>query len=49
MHTETGVYPLDDEGRIAELSRILGGINITASQREAACDMLKERSKYIKE
>ena len=48
MHTETSVYPLDDDGRIAELSRILGGINITASQREAACDMLKERSKYIK-
>lgn len=49
MHTETSVYPLDEDGRIAELSRILGGINITASQREAACDMLKERSKYIKE
>ena len=48
MRTETSVYPLDDDGRIAELSRILGGINITASQREAACDMLKERAKYIK-
>ena len=48
MHTETSVYPLDNDGRIAELSRILGGINITASQREAACDMLNERSKYIK-
>lgn len=44
--TETGVRILDDEGRIAELSRILGGINITTSQRAAAEDMLRERETY---
>ncbi len=40
--TETSVRPLDYEGRVTELSRILGGINVTASQREAAIDMLSE-------
>lgn len=44
--TETGVRILDKEGRIAELSRILGGINITTSQRAAAEDMLRERASY---
>ena len=45
--TETSVRELDDEGRIAELSRILGGIDVTDSQREAAKDMLKERKDYL--
>ena len=45
--TETSVRELDDEGRIAELSRILGGIDVTDSQRAAAIDMLEERSQYI--
>ena len=44
--TETAVKLLDDDGRIAELSRILGGINVTESQRAAAVDMLKEREIY---
>ena len=44
--TETGVCILDAEGRINEISRILGGINITSSQRAAAEDMLKERETY---
>ena len=44
--TETSVRPLDDEGRVSELSRILGGIDITDSQRAAAFDMLSERNKY---
>lgn len=44
--TETGVQLLDNEGRIAELSRILGGIDITDSQRDAARDMLSERENY---
>lgn len=44
--TETSVCELDYEGRIAELSRILGGINITEAQRGAAADMLKEREIY---
>lgn len=44
--TETSVKILDTEGRICELSRILGGINITAAQRAAAEDMLAEKSNY---
>ena len=43
---ETGIYPLDYEGRIAELSRILGGITVTDAQKAAAEDMLNERDKY---
>ncbi|MBE6532470.1 MAG: DNA repair protein RecN [Ruminococcaceae bacterium] len=46
--TETSVCELDIEGRIAELSRILGGIDITEAQRAAAVDMLKEREVYKK-
>ena len=44
--TETSVYPLDRNGRIVELSRILGGIAVTDAQRKAAEDMLDEREKY---
>ncbi len=44
--TETRIKVLDTEGRIAELSRILGGIAITDSQRAAAADMLAEREAY---
>ena len=44
--TETSVALLDNEGRITELSRILGGIDVTASQRAAAEDMLREKSEY---
>ena len=44
--TETSVRVLDTEGRICELSRILGGINITSAQRAAAEDMLAEKSNY---
>ena len=45
--TETSVYPLDYEGRVSELSRILGGINVTASQREAAIDMLSDNDSLV--
>ena len=44
--TETFVNLLDENGRINEISRILGGIEITDAQREAALDMLKERETY---
>jgi DNA repair protein RecN (Recombination protein N) len=37
----TSVRPLDYEGRIEELSRILGGISVTDAQRAAARDMLE--------
>ena len=45
--TQTFVEQLDKSGRIAELSRILGGINVTDAQRKAAEDMLDERENYI--
>ena len=41
--TQTSVFTLDYDGRVKELSRILGGINVTDSQRAAAIDMLNER------
>lgn len=44
--TETRIDVLDREGRISELSRILGGIDVTESQRAAAIDMLEERKLY---
>ena len=37
---ESGIEVLDRNGRIDELSRILGSINVTESQRQAAEDML---------
>lgn len=45
--TETSVRVLDAEGRVSELSRILGGIDVTESQRAAARDMLAERKDYL--
>lgn len=44
--TETSVRELDEVGRVDELSRILGGIDVTDSQRAAAMDMLAERTDY---
>ena len=41
--TQTSVRALDYDGRVKELSRILGGINVTDAQRAAAVDMLNER------
>ena len=41
--TETSVRALEYDGRVKELSRILGGINVTEAQRAAAVDMLNER------
>lgn len=43
---ETEVLPLDEEGRITELSRILGGIEVTDAQRRAAWELYTERSDY---
>ncbi len=45
--TETKVHVLDRDGRISELSRILGGIDVTEAQRRAAIDMLEEKKEYI--
>ncbi len=44
--TETTVSLLSRDGRIDELSRILGGINVTEAQRAAAIDMLTEKESY---
>lgn len=44
--TETGLVELDDDGRIEETARILGGINISDSQRLAALDMINEGKLY---
>ena len=44
--TETEIENLSESGRISELSRILGGIDVTEAQRKAAEDMLGERKKY---
>ena len=43
---ETEVLPLAEEGRITELSRILGGIEVTDAQRRAAWELYTERSDY---
>ena len=46
--TETAISVLDRDGRINEVSRILGGINVTKSQRDAAVDMIDEKDKLLK-
>ena len=40
----TELFALDYDGRVGEVSRILGGIDVTESQRRAAIDMIKEKS-----
>lgn len=42
----TSLTLLDREGRIEEISRILGGIEITATVREAAEEMIREGESY---
>lgn len=44
--TCTEISLLDEEGRVREISRILGGLSVTDAQRAAATDMLREREKY---
>ena len=39
----TGIRLLDENERVEEAARILGGINVTEAQRQAARDMLGER------
>lgn len=40
----TELCDLDYDGRVAEVSRILGGIDVTESQRRAAIDMINEKN-----
>ncbi len=43
---ESSVYPLDEDGRVLEVARILGGLQITEAQTEAARDMIEEGKAY---
>ena len=42
--TETTVSSLDREGRINELSRIMGGVNITDNVRKSAAELLDDNT-----
>ena len=44
--SETTLCALDHEGRVAEIARILGGIEITEAQRTAAKEMIAEGEEY---
>lgn len=44
--TETRVDLLDEEGRVEEIARILGGIEVTELQRTTAREMIEEGKKY---
>lgn len=43
---ESTVYPLDEQGRVCEVARILGGLKITEAQIAAAGDMIEEGKAY---
>lgn len=45
---ESALEYLDTEGRVSELSRIIGGINITEKQIKTAYEMLEKSGKYNK-
>ena len=44
--TESSVDLLDSDGRVDEIARILGGINVTESQMTAAREMIEEGREY---
>lgn len=44
--TYSGVELLDENGRIDEIARILGGISVTDAQRTAAREMIEEGKEY---
>ncbi|MBQ9086831.1 MAG: DNA repair protein RecN [Clostridia bacterium] len=43
---QTSLRELDEEGRVEEIARILGGIEITEAQRRAAREMIAEGEQY---
>lgn len=43
---ESALYPLDECGRVHEVARILGGLQITEAQIAAATDMIEEGKAY---
>ena len=44
--TQTEVRCLDGSGRVDEIARILGGINVTDSQRQTAREMIEDGKQY---
>ncbi len=46
--THTKIIPLDEDGRVEELSRIFGGENITATTRESVRDQLAAAESFKK-
>ena len=44
--TESAIAVLNDEERINEIARILGGIEITKTQRDAALELLRDGAEY---
>lgn len=43
---QTALTLLDEEGRVEEIARILGGLEVTSAQRQAAREMIAERALY---
>ncbi len=43
---QSSVHPLDEQGRVCEVARILGGLCVTAAQSAAAKDMIEEGKAY---
>jgi DNA repair protein RecN (Recombination protein N) len=39
--TSTDVIPLDSDGRVEELARIIGGVTVTDLTRQSALEMLE--------
>ena len=44
--TQSDITRLDEEASVAEIARILGGINVTRVQVEAAREMIEEGKNY---
>ena len=44
---QTSITLLDTDARVEEAARILGGINITDAQRQAARDMINDRGELL--
>jgi len=44
--TQTEISELDAEGRVGEVARILGGIQVTQSQMDAAREMIEDGKQY---
>ena len=41
---ETSVHRVSEEDRVEEIARILGGLSVTDTQREAARSLIRERT-----